>query len=70
MIGAPILVFADSNVEYHVHVDRSNIELGAMLAQPRVGNRDYPIYFASLSISQVGSCLRLSATIQPQQEKD
>jgi hypothetical protein len=42
---AVILIFPKWEIEFHVHVDASSIALGAILAQPREGNMDYPIYF-------------------------
>ena len=49
----PILVFLDWNKEFHVHVDASYIALGAVLAQPGVGEIDHPISFASRKLSKV-----------------
>jgi hypothetical protein len=37
MVTTPILVFPDWEKTFHVHVDASAIELGAILAQPKVG---------------------------------
>jgi hypothetical protein len=51
MVIAPILVFPDWSKEFHVHVDSSSIALGAMLAQPRVGDIDQPLAFASRKLS-------------------
>jgi hypothetical protein len=51
MITAPILVFLDWEKTFHVHVDSSSIELGAILAQPGAGDLDHPIEFASRKIS-------------------
>ncbi|MCO5585806.1 hypothetical protein L7F22_039738 [Adiantum nelumboides] len=39
------------NVIFHVHVDASEVALGAILAQPK-GEVNFPIYFASRSFSQ------------------
>jgi hypothetical protein len=49
---APILIFPNWEIEFHVHVDASSISLGAIFAQPREGNMDHPIYFARRKISQ------------------
>ena len=51
MVTAPILVFADWNKEFHVHVDASSIALGVVLAQPGADQIDHPISFASRKLS-------------------
>jgi hypothetical protein len=52
MVIAPILVFPDWEKEFHVHVcDASAIVLGAVLTQPREGDIDHPIAFASINLS-------------------
>jgi hypothetical protein len=51
MITAPILVFPDWSKEFHVHVYASSIALGAVLAQPGVGDIDHPISFSSRKLS-------------------
>ena len=43
----PILVFPNWNKDFHVHVDASSVALGLVLAQPREGDLDHPIAFAS-----------------------
>jgi hypothetical protein len=50
--SAPILIFPNWEIEFHVHVDASGIVLGAILAQLGEGNMDHPIYFASRKPSQ------------------
>ena len=52
LVSAPILVFPNWNIEFHVHVDTSGITLGAVLAQPGEGNLDHPVYFDSRKLSQ------------------
>jgi hypothetical protein len=49
---APILIFPNWEIEFHVHVDASGIALGAILVQPGEGNMDHPIYFSSRKLSQ------------------
>jgi hypothetical protein len=51
MATMPILVFPDWSKEFHVHVNASSIDLGAVLAQPRVGDIDHPLAFASRKLS-------------------
>jgi hypothetical protein len=51
MVIAPILVFPDWSKEFHVHVDASSIVLGAVLAQPGVGDIDHPLAFSSRNLS-------------------
>ena len=52
MVTTPILVFLDWENTFHVHVDASTITLGAILAQPRAGELDHPITFASRKLSE------------------
>jgi hypothetical protein len=47
-----IMMFPNWENEFHVHVDASGIALGAILVQPRDGDMDHPIYFASHKLSQ------------------
>jgi hypothetical protein len=51
MVTTPILVFPDWEKTFHVHVDASTTTLGAILAQPGVGDLDHPIVFASRKLS-------------------
>jgi hypothetical protein len=51
LVTAPILIFPDWKKEFHVHVDASSVALGAVLAQPREGDIDHPISFASRKLS-------------------
>ena len=51
MVTVPILVFPNWSKEFHVHVDASSIGLGAVLAQPRAGDVDHPLTFASRKLS-------------------
>ena len=50
MVTAPILVFLNWKLPFHVHVDASSIALGIILAQPGEG-LDHPIAFASRKLS-------------------
>ena len=50
-IQTPILVFRDWNKEFHFHIDASSVALGVVLAQPREGDMDHPISFASRKLS-------------------
>ena len=51
MVTAPILVFPNWKVSFHVHVDASSIALGVILAQAGEGGPDHPIMFASRKLS-------------------
>ena len=53
MVTTPILVFLDWKRPFHVHVDASSISLGIILAQPREGDIDHLIAFASRKLSSV-----------------
>lgn len=53
LVIVPILVFLDWAKEFHVHVDGSSIALGAILAQPRDGEIDHLVAFASRKLSTV-----------------
>jgi len=52
MVIASILIFLDWKKEFHVHVDASCIALGALSVQPREGDIDHPIAFASHKLSK------------------
>lgn len=51
MVTAPILVFPNWKVSFHVHVDASSIALGVILAHPGEGGLDHPIIFSSRKLS-------------------
>jgi hypothetical protein len=51
MVTAPILVFPDWEKTFHVNVDASAIELGAILAQPGAGDLDHLIAFVRRKLS-------------------
>ena len=44
---APILIAPKWNLEFHVHIDASDIAVGAMLGQNHNGKHDQPISYAS-----------------------
>jgi hypothetical protein len=46
-----ILIFKYWNKEFHVHVDASSINLGAILSQPEEGDIDHRIAFSSRKLS-------------------
>jgi hypothetical protein len=48
---APILIYPNWNVEFHVQIDVVGIDLGEILAQPSEVKWDHPIYFARRNIS-------------------
>jgi hypothetical protein len=51
MVTTPILVFPDWEKTFHVHVDASAIEMGAILAQQGAGYLDHPIAFTRRKLS-------------------
>ena len=53
MITVPILIFPNWSKEFHVHVDASSIALGAMLAQPGIGDIDHPLFLSSRKLSTI-----------------
>lgn len=53
MVNAPILTFLNYLKEFHVYVDLLVIAFGFLLAQPRKGEINHPIYFANNKLSQV-----------------
>jgi hypothetical protein len=52
MVTTPILLFPYWENPFHVHVDASTIELGAIQEQPGVGELDHPIVFARSKLSE------------------
>jgi hypothetical protein len=46
LVTAPIFIFHDWSKLFHVNVDASSIELGAILGQPEEGNIVHPVYFS------------------------
>jgi hypothetical protein len=52
MVTTPILVFPDWENTFHVHVYALAIALGAILAQPTVGDLDHPITFSRRKLSK------------------
>jgi hypothetical protein len=51
MVTVPILVFPNLSKEFNVHVDAYSIALGEVLTQPREGDIDHPLSFASRNLS-------------------
>jgi hypothetical protein len=51
LVTTPIMIFSVWNKEFHVHVDASSIDLGALLSKIREGDIDHPISFASRKLS-------------------
>jgi len=51
LASAPILVYPDWHNQFRVHIDALSFTLGIVLAQPRDGNLDHPIYVASRKLS-------------------
>jgi hypothetical protein len=51
LVTAPILIFPYWKKEFHVHVDASSIDLGAVLSHPGEGELDHPIAFARRKLS-------------------
>jgi hypothetical protein len=52
MVTTPILVFPDWEKKFHVNVDASAIALGEIMVQPRAGDLEHPIVFASRKLSE------------------
>ena len=53
LASAPILVHPDWDKQFHVHIDASEIALGAVLAQPGDTSVDHTVYFSSRKLSIV-----------------
>jgi hypothetical protein len=53
LVTIPILIFLDWSKIFHVHVDASSIALGDVLAHPREGSIDHPIYFYRIKLYDV-----------------
>jgi len=51
MVKTPILMFLDWEKTFHVHVDASTIEIGAILAQLGASDLDHPIAFTRRKLS-------------------
>ena len=47
----PILKAPNWDLIFHVHVDASNFAIEAILAQPGIGNMDFPICYASRQLN-------------------
>ena len=53
LVEAPILRFPNLSVKFHIHIDASGIEIGAILNQPRDDGTDYPIVYSSHKLTKV-----------------
>ena len=53
LFEAPILIFPNSLVKFHIHIDASGIEIGAILTQPRDDRMEYPIVYSSRKLNKV-----------------
>ena len=47
LVKAPILRFPNWSTKFHVHIDASGLEIGAILTQPGDDVMDYPIVYSS-----------------------
>ena len=52
MVEAPILKFPNWSTKFHVHIDASGIEIGAILTQPGDDGMDYPIIYSSRKLNK------------------
>ncbi|KAL2652109.1 hypothetical protein R1flu_020237 [Riccia fluitans] len=53
LVSSSILVVPDWNKLFHVHTDALAFAIGAVLAQPREGDRDHPIAYISRKLIPV-----------------
>ena len=53
LVEAPILRFPNWSIKFHVHIDASGIEIGAIMTQPGKDMMDYPIVYSSQKINKV-----------------
>ena len=53
LVEAPIIIFPNWSVKFHVHIDASGIEIGAILTQAGEDGMDYPIVYSSRKLNKV-----------------
>jgi hypothetical protein len=51
LVTAPILIFPDWKKEFHIHMDKSFVDLGEILAHSGEGDIDHPIEFERRKLS-------------------
>ena len=52
LVEAPILRFPNWSIKFHIHIDASDIEIGAILTQPGDDGMDYPIVYSSQKLNK------------------
>ena len=52
LVEAPILRFPNWLIKFHVHIDASGLEIGAILTQPGQDGMDYPIIYSSIKLNK------------------
>ena len=52
LVEAPILRFPNWLTKFHVHIDASSLEIGAILTQPGDDEMDYPIVYSSKKLNK------------------
>ena len=53
LVEAPILRFPNWLIKFHVHIDASSLEIGAILNQPGDDGMDYPIVYSNIKLNKV-----------------
>ena len=53
LVEAPILRFPNWSTKFHVHIDASGLEIGAILTQQGDDGMDYPIVYSSRKLNNV-----------------
>ena len=52
LVEAPILIFPNWSTKFHVHIDASDLAIGAILTQPGDDRMDYPIVYSSRKLNK------------------
>ena len=52
LVEAPSLRFPNWSTKFHVHIDTSSMEIGAILTQPGDDGMDYPIVYSSRKLNK------------------